>query len=241
MGRGSWSWQIPSQTFYHSGQHHRLRDHSQCDWNTTRVPDLPNYSGFVISGSHFSVNDPHEWIRNLERFVLQLNEFNQNNKDIKPVKLFGICYGHQLIAKAFGGVVKPNSKGKFIFGAERIELNKEIYSKKWYQEIFHDTTHFNIMQSHGEEVSKIPTNAKNVGKSLNCSNEALAYGDNILTFQGHPELTFDKLSKIIGERLLRNGKLTDTEHNIAIARAKEVDSSSLTSMILRFLKPQKNY
>ena len=58
---------------------------------------LDECDGYIITGSKFSVYDDVKWIRVLESFV----DLFLNKKT-----LLGVCFGHQLIAKALGGEVK---------------------------------------------------------------------------------------------------------------------------------------
>lgn len=45
------------------------------------------------------------WINRLVDFTSQIPSKNPH------LKLIGICYGHQIIARAFGGTVEKNKKG----------------------------------------------------------------------------------------------------------------------------------
>ena len=53
---------------------------------------LEDYAGFVITGSSHSVNTATVWVSELEKFV-------QKVFDSGRCKIFGICFGHQLIGK----------------------------------------------------------------------------------------------------------------------------------------------
>ncbi|WBV66493.1 type 1 glutamine amidotransferase [Legionella pneumophila] len=65
--------------------------------------DIHAVDAYLISGSRHGVNDDYPWIRKLEEFVRTLHASQK--------KLIGICFGHQLIAKALGGKVIKSPKG----------------------------------------------------------------------------------------------------------------------------------
>ena len=198
---------------------------------------FPDYTGFVITGSHHSVNDNFDWIDRCRTFIRQLVDYNKTTE--QPVRLFGICYGHQLIASALGGTVRsisPNNKGgTFIFGAENVKFTSQVTEKPWFTNIFEDKKAVMVVQSHGEEVSVIPGNAVNVGQSTTCQNEALAYGDNIISFQGHPEMDIETLERIIGTRLLKSERIEKDYHAQGMENARKVPADKLTAMIMAFL------
>lgn len=174
-----------------------------------KIEDFSRFSAFVISGSHHSVNDPYQWVRNLEEFVRNVDKYNHEHAEYERIKLLGICYGHQLIAKALGGKVEAiKHPNKFIFGSETIELTEKICEKEWFKDVFgKQKKTFRMMQVHGEEVTVLPDNAIIVGHSETCQNEIAIYGDTILTFQGHPEFTVDVMEGI--SKRLANSNLTE--------------------------------
>ena len=69
--------------------------------------DLGVFDGALITGSPASVNDPAPWVGKL---IGQLRD-----AIAREIPLFGVCFGHQALAKALGVEVVQNPKG-WVFG-----------------------------------------------------------------------------------------------------------------------------
>lgn len=135
---------------------------------------VDDYDAFMLTGSPANVSDDFDWMRRLSSFVI---EANQKNK-----RIIGSCFGHQLIAKTFGGEVSKN-ENSWMIGNYDLRIQPEIkYS--WMEPMPKSTGlyHFNM-----ERVTRLPDGAEAFAHSEDYDNFAYTLGDNILCMQGHPE------------------------------------------------------
>lgn len=199
--------------------------------NLPSLNSVKTYGGFIISGSHYSVNDDKEWIRELEKLVVFICNIPEEHRP----KIFGICFGHQLIAKALGGVVAKRD-GMFIFGGENLTLDVEILSEEYYKKVF-TKKNLKIMQCHGEEVQVMPECARSVASSNSCDTEIIKYGRYALTTQGHPEFTEAMMRKIFVPRFEKNGLIkTEEDYNELDKSFFNAEADGMVRFVLEFLK-----
>lgn len=136
--------------------------------------DIHEVDAYLITGSRHSVYDGSAWIADLEEFVRTLHAAEK--------KVLGICFGHQLIAKALGGQVIKSPKGWGV----GISQNKVTQPKKWMNPA-QET--MNILVSHQDQVVELPPGAEVLMASDFCPYYMLQIGTHFLTIQGHPEFT----------------------------------------------------
>jgi len=114
-------------------------------------------------------------------------------KDDGGIPLLGICFGHQLIAHIFDGVVEKGSSAEYGFSQISIDepgrILKGIPRK------------FKAWVSHYDEVKKIPRDFIRLAHSNTCEIEVMEHRTrNIFSVQFHPEVWHTEH----GEDILRN-------------------------------------
>ena len=142
--------------------------------------EIDAVDGFIITGSKSSVYDDKQWIRDLEALIQRLHAERK--------KMVGICFGHQIIAKALGGEVSKSDKGWGV-GIHTYDLDKAPFAGA-------DDGQLKLVVSHQDQVHELPPGARNVVSNAHCENAGFVIGDHIFTLQGHPEF-IDEYSEVI--------------------------------------------
>ena len=157
--------------------------------------DMDECDGYLITGSKLSVYDDVRWIRDLEQYIRVLNE--------QKKFLLGVCFGHQLIAKALGGEVCKAEIG-WVTGLQSYTFHHNF---PWLSDLNQDVK---LIHSHQDQITKLPDQATLVASSKNVPIAMYYIDDHIMSIQGHPEFTneyaYDVVCKrrdIIGEELFR--------------------------------------
>ncbi|WIY25378.1 type 1 glutamine amidotransferase [Parasedimentitalea psychrophila] len=132
--------------------------------------------GWLITGSKFGVYEDHAWIPPLEDLVRAIDALGQ--------PLIGICFGHQIIAQALGGLVEKFEGGWAVGRVEYQQDGQTLALNAWHQ----------------DQVTKRPEGARVVAGNDFCTNGILAYGDTIWTLQPHPEFSTEFVAALIEKR-----------------------------------------
>lgn len=128
---------------------------------------------YLISGSKRSCYEPEEWIIRLHDYVRQCS--------VEKRPLVGICFGHQVMARALGGEVARSSKG---WG---VGVHTYLVEKR--QEIFSHQQLVRTVCIHQDQVIEPGKGGETVGGNDFSPNGIITYGDTSISTQGHPELS----------------------------------------------------
>ncbi len=97
----------------------------------------------------------------------------------------GICFGHQLIGNARGGNVAHDHSQKKV-GTHLLSLSENGLQDKVLGTL---PERFNAQYGHQDSLTILPKGAMLLASGERCHFSALRYGNNVYTFQSHPELT----------------------------------------------------
>jgi GMP synthase-like glutamine amidotransferase len=143
-------------------------DATGCD-----LPDDPSTcDAYIISGSASSVYDDEPWISGLEEFIRGVVEAD--------VPIFGICFGHQVLAKAMGGTVERAENGWGI-GVHTMHVHED---RTWMNT---GAESVKLLMSHQDQIVELPDNAIVLGSSDHCENYLVEFTPTAVGIQGHPE------------------------------------------------------
>lgn len=101
----------------------------------------------------------------------------------------GICFGHQLIAEVRGGNVTHDHAQKKM-GTFDVRLNEEGRKDRLFADL---PEIFAGQYAHRDSVTTLPRGAVSLAAGDCCRFSALRYGNNVYTFQFHPELCAEDL------------------------------------------------
>jgi GMP synthase-like glutamine amidotransferase len=187
------------------------------------LPDAPERcDGYVISGSPASVYEPHAWIGELTRFLQSASG---------KVPMVGICFGHQLLAQAFGGKVVRSPKGLGA-GLHRYTVKDRA---PWMGEVGQIV----LPALHQDQVVGLPPDAILLAGSEFTPYGMLSYPQRrAVSVQCHPEFTHDYSRALIE---LHRGKRMDEARADEALRTLELphDGERVAQWFQQFLAKRR--
>lgn len=180
--------------------------------------------GWIITGSKCGVYDDLPWMQRLKTLIREIYDADR--------PMVGICFGHQIVASAFGARVAKFDGGWGVgLHTYRIEGEHRFVSQ--------GCTAFSINAMHQDQVLELPPQARLFATSEFCQYAGLVYGDRILTLQAHPEFNHDYEQALVSAR--RGTVIPEPRADQGLATLTEdnpTDSGLVAQWMARFLKRQ---
>lgn len=200
----------------------RLEDDqlSTCEiFNHQPLPALSRVDGIVVTGSPAFLTDLAPWNFVAAEYLRDAHK--------EGVPILGICYGHQLLAWAFGGKVDFNPRGREI-GTVEIELSEGAQDDVLFSGL---PARIDVQVSHLQSVIELPANAQLLASNDFDPNHGFRLGERTWCLQFHPEFDAEITRAYIRGRasdIAAEGLMPDS----LLANVNETEDAS--SLLLRF-------
>jgi GMP synthase-like glutamine amidotransferase len=175
-----------------------------------------SYDAYLVTGSPAGVYEDHPWIAPLKDFLRAAKG---------KAKILGICFGHQIMAEAFGGKVEKSHRG---WG-----VGLQTYDVRTPAPFMNGEEKVAIAVSHQDQIVVQPPNSVVLAASDFSPYGVLSYTDQpALSMQFHPE--FDSaFAKALIET--RRDRLPNADAALASLDAPN-DREAVAQWIRKFLK-----
>jgi len=146
--------------------------------------------GIIVTGSPLSVTEQAPWMPRLGEDLLRVGE--------RGTPILGVCFGHQLLARAAGGGVVLNPRGREI-GTVRVQLTeagrKDPLFAPWV-----NGSDLEVQATHVDAVDPLPPGATVLASNENTAAQAFRLSETVAGVQFHPELWAEALLDLIASR-----------------------------------------
>jgi GMP synthase-like glutamine amidotransferase len=183
---------------------------------------LDECDAYVITGSKAGAYEDHAWIKALSDWIIEADQGR--------AKVLGVCFGHQLIAQALGGLVEMSDKGWGIGVRSLLTIPDSPFSQPLPK-------YLDLIYSHKDQVIKIPSTARNFLSDNFCPYAGFTIGQHIVTFQGHPEFSAVYSERLLSRRAELIGEPTYSQGIKSLRQS--TDANFIGRLMLDFLRPAK--
>jgi GMP synthase (glutamine-hydrolysing) len=153
-----------------------------------KLPATENVAGVIITGSPAYLTDLDSWNQVAADYIRECY--------LRQIPVLGICYGHQLIAWAFGGEVEFHKYGREI-GTVNIRATEASKIDPLFKAL---PTNFMAHVSHEQSVVTLPDEAVLLAENDFEPHHGFRIGKCLWGIQFHPEFTCEITRSYIKER-----------------------------------------
>lgn len=186
----------------------------------TELPDPRAVSGFVLTGSSASVTERAPWMLRFEAYLRECAALD--------VPMLGVCFGHQILAQALGGLVERNPNGREI-GTRRVTVSPEQTDPLFAG--LGET--FDVNTTHVDSVTRLPDGARVLARTALEPHAAFAMPGRVRGVQFHPEIDGDAMrSWVVLRRPLLEAESLDADAILAAS----TDTPAGTAVLRNFVQ-----
>lgn len=179
-------------------------DFETFDVQAGQWPDAGAFDAAIITGSAAGVYESASWIGELLDWIRSAKG---------RTRLVGVCFGHQAMAQALGGRVEKSDRGWGV-GLHRYQV---VSDEPWMTPAASAVA---LPASHQDQVVEKPEDARVLLRSDFTPFAGLAWGEDAISFQPHPEFTpafataltagrHDRIDPVLVERAVDSLKAPD--------------------------------
>jgi len=183
------------------------------------LPVLEGIDGLYITGSHAMVSDAEPWSEALKPWLLEAMERN--------LAMLGVCYGHQLMAAALGGVSDYHPAGRES-GTHAVTLTEAGRADALLGQL---PERFPAQLTHAQSVLEAPEGAVVLARNAHDAHQALRYGPRQWSVQFHPEFTAEVMRAYLAHQV---DKLRDQGQDPEALMAGVTATPEASSLLARF-------
>ncbi|MDR2093729.1 MAG: glutamine amidotransferase [Azoarcus sp.] len=176
-------------------------------------PEKPRvYAGVLVTGSDAMVTDRLPWSEAAAGWLRDALDAG--------LPVFGVCYGHQLLAHALGGVVEDHPAGLEL-GTREISLSPRAGQEPLLGDMPRRCT-ANLF--HTQTVASLPKGAEVLAGSAHDPHQILRYAPMVWSTQFHPEFdgeimaAFLEEERAVGNPAARHAEAADAPHALTMLR-----------------------
>lgn len=192
-------------------------EHGFVEVDAREASELPHaslFSGLIITGSASSVTERAPWMLRVEEYLVGAVE------EAHPV--LGICFGHQLLGQALGGLVERNPRGREM-GTVSVSIvdDDPLLDRSVEPALAHAT--------HVDSVTRLPPGARVLATTALEPHAALRFGERAWGVQFHPE--FDE--QVMRDYLESRALVLEQEGRDPRALLRAVSAAAAGRLVLR--------
>lgn len=200
--------------------------HTVCVIDGEQLPAPDHCSGVIVTGSAAMVTDRDDWSEYTAAWLCKAIEAS--------TPILGICYGHQLLAHALGGVVDYHPRGREM-GTKRIHRTRAADNDELFSAV---PGNFPVHTTHMQSVLQLPQGAEVLAWNSFEAHHAVRFAPRTWGVQFHPEFTTESMAHYIR---IRSEALKNEGMDPQQLRAEIEETAESAALLRRFVALTRNH